>query len=76
MNVLIVYVYFEFKLFNGVFKDFVVWCLEVVGYIVQVLDLYVMQWKVVFDVSDSIVVLVGLYFYLLLDFRYVFENGL
>lgn len=34
MNVFIVYVYFELCFFNGVFKDFVVVCFEVVGYVV------------------------------------------
>lgn len=54
MNVLIVYAHPEPKSLNGSLRDFAVRRLEAAGHVVQVSDLYAMNWKAALDENDSV----------------------
>ena len=75
MNVLLVYAHPEPKSLNGSLKNFSVKRLEEAGHIVQVSDLYAMQWKASLDASDSMDREAGARFDPALDSKRAFENG-
>jgi NAD(P)H dehydrogenase (quinone) len=75
MNVLIVYAHPEPKSLNGSLKDFTVKRLEAAGHVVQVSDLYAMEWKTTVDADDSQDPPVGERFNPSLDSKYAFANG-
>ncbi len=76
MNVLLVYAHPEPKSLNGSLKNFSVKHLEETGHIVQVSDLYAMQWKASLDADDSKAHEAGARFDPALDSKRAFENGL
>jgi NAD(P)H dehydrogenase (quinone) len=53
MNILLVYAHPEPKSLNGSIKNFSIKRLEEAGHVVQVSDLYAMQWKASLDADDS-----------------------
>ncbi|AIY40528.1 NAD(P)H oxidoreductase YRKL [Collimonas arenae] len=76
MNILLVYAHPEPVSLNGSLKDFAVKRLEDAGHIVQVSDLYAMQWKATLDAADSTNRQAGVRFNPSLDSKHAFENGL
>ena len=52
MKVLLVYAHPESRSLNGSLRDFTVRHLEAAGHVVQVSDLYAMNWKAVLDATD------------------------
>lgn len=75
MNVLIVYAHPEPKSLNGSLKDFTVTRLEAAGHVVQVSDLYAMEWKATVDADDSQDPPLGERFNPSLDSKHAFANG-
>jgi NAD(P)H dehydrogenase (quinone) len=75
MNVLIVYAHPEPKSLNGSLKDFSVKRLERAGHVVQVSDLYAMNWKASLDADDFPGRQAGARFDPSLDSKHAFENG-
>lgn len=75
MNVLLVYAHPEPKSLNGSLKDFVVRRLEATGHVVQVSDLYAMQWKASLDENDSLDGKLGERFDPSLDSKHAYKNG-
>jgi len=76
MNVLIVYAHPEPQSLNGSLKDFAVTRLEAAGHVVQVSDLYAMNWKAVLDADDSLAPRHGERFDASSASMHAFENGL
>jgi NAD(P)H dehydrogenase (quinone) len=76
MNVLLVYAHPEPKSLNGSLKDFTVDRLEKAGHVVQVSDLYAMNWKASLDAYDSLAWESGERFHPSRDSKRAFENGL
>ncbi|MFM0035855.1 NAD(P)H-dependent oxidoreductase [Paraburkholderia strydomiana] len=76
MKVLLVYAHPEPKSLNGSLKDFAVKRLEDAGHVVQVSDLYAMQWKASLDAHDSIERQASERFYPSRESKHAFENGL
>jgi len=75
MNVLIVYAHPEPRSLNGALRDFAVRRLEEAGHIVQVSDLYAMNWKATLDADDSSGRQPGERFDPSLDSKRAFANG-
>jgi NAD(P)H dehydrogenase (quinone) len=76
MKVLLVYAHPEPKSLNGSLKDFAVKRLEDTGHVVQVSDLYAMQWKASLDAHDSLERQAGERFYPSRESKHAFANGL
>lgn len=76
MNVLLVYAHPEPRSLNGSLKDFSVKRLEDAGHVVQVSDLYAMNWKASLDAGDTLVKKTDARFDPSLDSQHAFENGL
>lgn len=76
MNTLLVHAHPEPRSLNGALKDFTVERLEKAGHVVQVSDLYAMQWKAVLDADDFRIARGEARFEPSLDSRRAFENGL
>lgn len=75
MNVLLVYAHPEPRSLNGSLKNFSVKRLEAAGHLVQVSDLYAMQWKASLDADDSTDRQADARFDPALDSRRAFETG-
>jgi NAD(P)H dehydrogenase (quinone) len=75
MNVLIVYAHPEPQSLNGSLKDFAIKRLEAAGHVVQVSDLYAMNWKAVLDENDSLDGKTSERFDPSLDSKHAFEQG-
>lgn len=75
MNVLIVYAHPEPQSLNGSLKDFAVRRLEAAGHVVQVSDLYAMQWKAALDADDNTDRQPGVRFEASQDSARAFKNG-
>lgn len=75
MNVLIVYAHPEPQSLNGSLKDFAVRRLEAAGHVVQVSDLYAMQWKAPLDADDNTDRQAGERFQPSQDSARAFKNG-
>lgn len=76
MNVLLIYAHPEPQSLNGSLKNVAVKRLEGAGHIVQVSDLYAMQWKPTLDVADVLERPAGAPFNPVLDSKRAFEKGL
>jgi NAD(P)H dehydrogenase (quinone) len=76
MNVLLVYAHPEPRSLNGSLRDFSINRLEEAGHVVQVSDLYAMNWKAVLDANDSTVHEAGARFDPAADSKHAFEHGL
>ncbi|SIN92476.1 NAD(P)H-dependent oxidoreductase [Paraburkholderia phenazinium] len=76
MNVLLVYAHPEPRSLNGSLRDFSINRLEEAGHVVQVSDLYTMNWKAVLDANDSTVHEAGARFDPAADSKHAFEHGL
>ena len=76
MNVLLVYAHPEPRSLNGSLRRFAVKRLEDAGHVVQVSDLYAMNWKASLDAHDSIDRQPDARFDPALDSKHAFENGL
>jgi NAD(P)H dehydrogenase (quinone) len=76
MNVLLVYAHPEPRSLNGSLKDFSVKRLEDAGHVVQVSDLYAMQWKASLDADDSLNRQTDARFDPALDSKRAFEAGM
>lgn len=75
MNVLLVYAHPEPRSLNGSLKIFSIERLEKAGHVVQVSDLYAMQWKAALDAGDSTDRKNGMRFDPSLDSKRAFANG-
>ncbi len=75
MNVLLVYAHPEPRSLNGSLKDFSVKRLEDAGHVVQVSDLYAMNWKASLDANDSLDTQPGARFDPSLDSKRAFKDG-
>ncbi|MFM0704830.1 NAD(P)H-dependent oxidoreductase [Paraburkholderia sediminicola] len=75
MNVLLVYAHPEPRSLNGSLKDFSVKRLEDAGHVVQVSDLYAMNWKASLDANDSLDTQPGARFDPSLDSKRAFRDG-
>lgn len=75
MNVLLIYAHPEPMSLNGSLKDFSIKRLEDAGYVVQVSDLYAMNWKASLDADDSMDRQAGARFDPSLDSQRAFESG-
>ncbi|OHC12983.1 MAG: NAD(P)H dehydrogenase, partial [Pseudomonadales bacterium GWC1_66_9] len=75
MNVLFVHAHPEPQSLNGSLRDFSVKRLEKAGHVVQVSDLYAMQWKATLDADDSTDRRADTHFDPSLDSKRAFENG-
>ncbi|WP_137173169.1 NAD(P)H-dependent oxidoreductase [Massilia sp. HP4] len=75
MNILLVYAHPESKSLNGALKDFAVQRLQSEGHLVQVSDLYAMQWKAAADAEDTTHRLSTTRFDIAFESRHAFENG-
>jgi NAD(P)H dehydrogenase (quinone) len=75
MNVLIVYAHPEPRSLNGSLKDFSVKRLRDAGHVVQVSDLYAMNWKAALDAEDNTERNTDARFDASLDSERAFENG-
>ncbi|WP_153140298.1 NAD(P)H-dependent oxidoreductase [Paraburkholderia agricolaris] len=75
MNVLLVYAHPEPRSLNGSLKDFSVKRLEDAGHVVQVSDLYAMNWKASLDANDSLDTQPGARFDPSLDSKRAFSDG-
>lgn len=76
MNILLVHAHPEPGSLNGALKDFTVQRLQGAGHLVQVSDLYAMQWKAAIDAEDSIQRLSTTRFDVAAESRHAFDNGL
>jgi NAD(P)H dehydrogenase (quinone) len=76
MKVLLVYAHPEPKSLNGSLKDFAVKRLEGAGHVVQVSDLYAMNWKASLDPNDSLDRQASERFFPSRESKHAFENGL
>lgn len=76
MNILLVYAHPEPRSLNGALRDFTIQRLEAAGHVVQVSDLYAMNWKAAIDADDSLHQRAGERFDPALDSLHAFENGL
>lgn len=76
MNVLLVYAHPEPQSLNGSLRNFTVRHLEDAGHVVQVSDLYAMNWKAALDADDSTEGRQAARFDPVLDSKHAFENGL
>lgn len=75
MKILLVYAHPEPKSLNGSLKNFTIQHLEDAGHIVQISDLYAMQWKASLDADDSTGRQADVRFDPSLDSKRAFENG-
>lgn len=75
MNILLVYAHPEPRSLNGSLKDFAVQRLQRGGHVVQVSDLYAMQWKAALDAEDNTALQPGVRLDVSLNSRQAFENG-
>lgn len=75
MHVLLVHAHPEPRSLNGSLKDFTVNRLERAGHIVQISDLYAMNWKSTLDSADNIASQPGARFDASLDSKQAFEKG-
>ncbi|WP_174526115.1 NAD(P)H-dependent oxidoreductase [Herbaspirillum rubrisubalbicans] len=75
MNVLLVYAHPEPRSLNGSLKDFTVQRLQRAGHVVQVSDLYAMQWKAALDAGDNTASQPGARLDVSRNSRQAFENG-
>lgn len=75
MNVLLVYAHPEPRSLNGSLKDFAVKHIEDAGHVVQVSDLYAMNWKASLDANDSLDTQPGTRFDPSLDSKRAFRDG-
>ena len=75
MNVLLVYTHPEPRSLNGSLKDFSVKRLEGAGHVVQVSDLYAMNWKASLDANDSLDTQPGARFDPSLDSKRAYSDG-
>ncbi|QJQ02986.1 NAD(P)H dehydrogenase [Herbaspirillum rubrisubalbicans] len=75
MNVLLVYAHPEPRSLNGSLKDFTVQRLQRAGHVVQVSDLYAMQWKAALDAGDNTASQPGARLDVSLNSRQAFENA-
>lgn len=75
MHVLVVFSHPEPRSLNGSLKDFMVQHLERAGHVVQVSDLYGMQWKAVLDADDDSAFPAGAPFDASLASKQAFANG-
>jgi NAD(P)H dehydrogenase (quinone) len=76
MNILLVYAHPEPRSLNGSLRNFSVRRLEEAGHVVQVSDLYAMNWKASLDANDSGATQRDARFDPSLDSKHAFEHGL
>lgn len=75
MNILLVHAHPEPKSLNSALKDFTVQRLQSAGHLVQVSDLYAMQWKATVDAEDTTQRLSTTRFDVALESGHAFEHG-
>ncbi|MDR5753235.1 MULTISPECIES: NAD(P)H-dependent oxidoreductase [unclassified Caballeronia] len=76
MNIHLVYAHPEPRSLNGSLRNFSIKRLEDAGHVVQVSDLYAMNWKASLDANDTRVAPRDLRFDPSLDSKHAFEHGL
>lgn len=74
MNVLLVYAHPEPRSLNGSLKEFAIKHLRDSGHVVEVSDLYAMQWKAVLDADDNTAPKTGERFDAVVDSKRAFTN--